>query len=105
MRNITQEDIEGRSLSAEEKGWLHQRGRHAEVELNEELYDGSTRLNRETGVNGEDNYDQWKIKELKEEGEGRVPPVDFTGCTLKEHFVLALRSWDLEHPEEDDTKE
>lgn len=117
MRMITQEDVTTRPLTENEKGWLRQRDRHAQVDLNEELFGrpveadsderevgvgphSSTGHGREAGSDGDyDNYDQWKIRELKEEGEARTPPVDFTGCTKKEDFVLAMRSWDLEHPE------
>lgn len=109
MRYFTAEDIEGRPLTEEEKGWLRQRERFAEVNRNEELFGrevvaGSGEIEVGTGHKPDtesdgDNYDQWKIKELREEGEARVPPVDFTGCTLKEHFVLAMRAWDMEHPE------
>jgi hypothetical protein len=118
MRIITAEDIEGRPLTEDEKGWLRQRDRHAEVDRNEAIHgrrvqDGSDELEFGTGSqptapiqdDDGDNYDSWKIKELKEEGEGRKPAVDFTGCTKKEDYVLALRAWDLEHPEDETPKE
>lgn len=120
MRTITAEDVKSRALTADEKGWLAQRDRHAEVEENEALFGrevvaGSGEIEAGTGPqtpatpakddDDGDDYDSWKIRELKEEGEARTPPVDFTGCAKKEDFVLALRAWDLEHPEDDDTKE
>lgn len=118
MLTITEEDVTTRPLNENEKIWLRQRSRHAEVDRNELLFGRPVEAGseeREVGVGqqqfltpdqmptttppAEDNYDSWKIKELKEEGEARTPAVDFTGCSLKEHYILALRSWDLEHPE------
>lgn len=99
MRIITQEDIEGRALTPEEKGWLEQRDRHAEVERNEELFDGEEE--DDEGLESEaDNYAAWKNKELLEEGARREPPVDFSGATKKSEYIAALRAWDVEHPEE-----
>lgn len=110
MRNITQEDIEGRPLTADEKGWLRQRDRHGEVDLNEALHgrpviEGEDEIEfgggAESPTEGEgDDYDSWKKSELKEEGESRTPPVDFSGCTNKLEMVAALRAWDAAHPEE-----
>lgn len=109
MRNITREDIEGRPLTAEEKGWLCQRDRYADVDLNEALYgrpvqEGQDEIEfgpHSTLIQDEgDDYDSWKIKELKEEGEGRDPAVDFSGCTKKDEYITALRAWDAAHPEE-----
>lgn len=111
MRIITLEDVTSRMLTADEKGWLEQRDKHAWVQQNEELFGreviaGSGEIEvgsvpEKLAESAPDNYDSWKIRELKEEGEGREPAVDFTGCTKKEDFVLALRSWDLEHPDTD----
>jgi hypothetical protein len=113
MRTITSDDVTGRMLSADEKGYLEQRGRHADVELNESLFGrevvaGSGEIEVGSGPAAapempaaEDNYDQWKNQELLDEGGARVPPVDFTGCTKKADYVLALRAWDLEHPDTD----
>lgn len=116
MRTITAEDILDHALTENEKGWLRQRDKGHWVDENERLFgrpveDGSD--DREVGVGPSsastektdeptDNYDSWKIKELKEEGEGRTPAVDFTGCSKKEDYVLALRSWDLEHPDNEE---
>lgn len=47
----------------------------------------------------DDDYDKWKVEELKAECEGRVPKVDTTGITKKEHYIAALRTWDAEHPD------
>lgn len=115
MRCITEEDVTTRPLTEDEKGWLRQRDRHSWVNLNEELHGRPVEKGsdeREVGVGpatpilhseqAADNYDSWKIKELKEEGEGRSPAVDFTGCSKKEDYVLALRSWDLEHPDNEE---
>jgi len=116
MRNITRADIESRPLTAEEKGWLRQRDRHAEVDLNEALHgrpviEGEDEIERELGVGPSstpaeggvdegDDYDNWKKAELREEGESRTPPVDFTGCTSRAEMIAAMRAWDAAHPEE-----
>lgn len=99
MREITKEDIKGRALTADEKGWLIQRGRQAEVDKNEQYFD-------DEDDNGEhdaetDNYGSWKNKELIAEGERREPPVDFSEYEAnKAGYVAALRAWDVAHPEE-----
>lgn len=99
MRNITQEDIMSRALTPEEKGWLRQRDRHAEVEQNEELFDGEEEDEGDAEDSDTDNYSSWKNKELIDEAARRDPPVDFTGLTKKSEYVEALRAWDAEHPE------
>lgn len=111
MRNITAENILERELTSDEKGWLIQREKFALVAANEAEFgrpviDGEP--DREVGVgktaddeSDGDNYEQWKVAELKEEGEGRTPAVDFTGCSKKADYVLALRAWDMEHAEKE----
>lgn len=96
MRTITKEDVEGRALTKDEKGWLIDRGRQAEVDENEELYDAEDEDAEDAG----DNYGSWKNQELLEEGARREPPVDFAGATKKSELAAALRAWDSEHPGE-----
>lgn len=118
MRTITAEDVRTRALTGDEKGWLRDRDRHGEVDLNEEIFgrevvEGSGELQFGTGpatVGGTDedegdDYENWKKQELIDEGAGREPAVDFTGCNVKADYVAALRAWDVAHPEDDDTKE
>lgn len=111
MRKITAADVEERPLTAEEKGWLRQRDRHAEVDLNESIH-GRPVIEGEDEIEGAlfgqnsgdedegDDYESWKKAELLEEGAGRTPAVDFSGCTTKADMVAALRAWDAAHPEE-----
>ena len=98
MRVLTKEDIEGRELTDDEKGWLVQRDRHAEVAKNEELFGGDY-VEGEPGASDPDNYDSWKNQELLDEGAKRDPAVDFAGCTKKSDYVAALRAWDEEYGE------
>lgn len=115
MRKITAADIESRPLTAEEKGWLRQRDRHADVDLNEAIHGrpvvegedeiegalfGAQNAGDAGGVDEGDDYESWKKQELIDEGNGRTPAVDFTGCTTKADLVAALRAWDAAHPEE-----
>lgn len=46
-----------------------------------------------------DDYDSWKVAELKAEAETR-DGLDITGLTKKPEFIAALRTWDQAHPEE-----
>lgn len=100
MRSITKEDIETRALTADEKGWLIDRERQADVDRNEELFDADDEDDPELDADS-DNYGSWKNKELLAEGARREPPVDFTEFEDKKSgYVAALRAWDVAHPEE-----
>lgn len=49
----------------------------------------------------EDDYDQWKVSELKAEAEKREPPAtiaDGANAREKQPWVDALRRWDTENP-------
>src|SRR6478609_2459960 len=105
MRTITREDVMSRALTADEKGYLLDRDRHDEVAANEALFGreveaGSGEIEVGTGNAGAasdledegDDYESWKIRELKEEGEGREPAVDFSNCSVKADYVAALRA-------------
>lgn len=107
-------------LSDEEKGWLRQRDRHAEVEANERRFakkakaaattevkepdDDETEGTEEVPVIGEetfdDDYDSWKVAELKAEAEGRDPEIDTSTLKVKADYVAALRTWDKANPDE-----
>jgi hypothetical protein len=100
MRNITAEDIKNRALTDDEKGWLLQRDRHADVAKNEELFDGSEDDASESSDEFDDEYDSWKNRELLDEGAKRDPAVDFSAYDQnKAGYIAALRAWDQEHPE------
>lgn len=47
----------------------------------------------------EDDYDSWKVAELKAEAETREPAIDLTGITKKPDFIAALRTWDAANAE------
>ena len=87
-------------LSDEDKAWLRQRDKHAEIEANEAKFAEATKQSDDDGDNGpDDEYDSWKVAELVAEAGERKPPVDLTGITLKADIIAALRTWDAEHPE------
>jgi hypothetical protein len=46
----------------------------------------------------EDDYDQWKVAELRDEAAKRQPPVDVTDLK-KDEIITAMRAWDAAHPE------
>ena len=102
MRVITAEDIKSRALTEDEKGWLADRGRQADVAQNEKLFTGDEDDDESgDGLGADtDNYDQWKNKELIDEAARREPPVDLSNCTKKAEYIAALRAWDVAHPEE-----
>ena len=97
-------------LSEDDKAWLRQRDRHAEIEANEDRFSpGRTefKANDDDAAKGAtqkddvppDDYDKWKVPELAEEAARRDPPVDLTGISKKPDIIAALRTWDAAHPE------
>jgi hypothetical protein len=46
-----------------------------------------------------DDYDSWKVAELKEEAATRTPPVVVASDARKPDVIQALREWDREHGE------
>lgn len=105
MRNIDWD----KPLSEDDEAWLQQR-------LTPELQD-KIKANREKfNLDGADvpeefeggdkvsdlppdDYDQWKVAELREEAGNRDPAVDITGLTTKADLIAAMRTWDAAHPE------
>lgn len=107
MRNIDWT----KPLSEDDKAWLRDRDRHAEIDAHEAQFstaaddepadDDDEITESETGadvedVEIEDDYDDWKLAELKDEANGRTPPVDIAGLK-KDQIITALRVWDGEH--------
>jgi hypothetical protein len=112
-------------LSEDDKAWLRQRDRHAEIEANEDRFssgrsdfkvndDDAAKIATEkdklvstegTGTPAAppelapDDYDSWKVAELREEAGNREPAIDLTGVTVKADIIAALRTWDAAHPE------
>lgn len=110
-------------LSEDDKAWMRQRDRHAEIQANEEQFgdgepefaandDDQQKIDAKkaeiAAVQGTastkselppDDYDKWKVPELAEEAARRDPPVDLTGISKKPDIIAALRTWDAAHPE------
>ena len=111
-------------LSEDDKAWLRQRDRHAEIEANEDRFssgrdfkandedqakideqkakiDGSSSSGDATAPSElpPDDYDSWKVAELREEAGNRDPKIDLTGVTVKADIIAALRTWDAANPE------
>lgn len=57
----------------------------------------STQTATETGP--EDDYDQWKVQELKAEADSRDPRVEYASDARKTDLIAALRQWDQDNPE------
>ena len=45
-----------------------------------------------------DDYESWKVDELRTEAGSRTPPVDVPSGARKPELIAALRKWDSEHP-------
>jgi hypothetical protein len=48
----------------------------------------------------DDDYDNWKVVELREEAATRTPPVEVASDARKPDIIAALREWDRQHPTE-----
>lgn len=101
MRNIDWE----KPLSDDDRLWLEQR---LTPELKDKIAENDARFvvdsesSDSTGTKAPefaDDYDKWKIDELKDEADGREPKVDITGLSKKADIIAALRTWDAEHPD------
>jgi len=98
-------------LSEDDKAWLRDRDKHSEIEANEARFAENLLLNPKLKIEDEDededsgetqdDYDSWKVQELKDEAVKRDPPVDLTGLSKKEQLIEALRAWDREHPDDE----
>jgi hypothetical protein len=90
-------------LSEEDKGWALQRDMHEQVEANEKRFakasEGDDGKTDAEGGPTPDDYDKWKVEELRTEAESRDPAVDLTGVTLKADIIAKLREWDAEYPD------
>lgn len=87
-------------LSEDDKAWLRQRDKHAEIEENERRFGAPAEFKEQTDTDEvADDYDKWKVEELKTEAGTRLPEVDITGLTKKADLIAALRTWDAANPE------
>lgn len=91
-------------LSEEDKGWALQRDMHEQVAANEAKFKTGTKKPKAAegpeAVEIKDDYDSWKLNELKEEAANREGLVT-TGMATKADYIAALRTWDAENPEAD----
>jgi hypothetical protein len=94
MRNIDWE----KALTEEDMKWLSQR---MTPELEDKINQNKSKFKTSAIKTGEfqDDYDKWKVDELKTEAEGREPAIDVTGLKTKVDLIAALRTWDAEHPD------
>jgi hypothetical protein len=87
-------------LSAEDKAWALDRDMAEKVAENEARFAEAAKTDDSgDGSTPDDDYDKWKVEELKAEAEGREPAVDLTGKTLKADIIAALREWDAAYPD------
>ena len=102
MRTI---DIKAAPLTDEERGWLTQRERFADIAENDRLFAGDSEEDDddEDAGDGEadDDYPSWKKKELETEAGSRTPPVDLSELRTKAEYIEALRAWDAQHADDE----
>lgn len=101
-------------LSDDDKLWLSQR---MTPELQDKITANETRFGNEDGENSsfgnegveggaageneakfDDDYESWKLAELKAEAEGR-DDLDVTGLKNRPDYIAALRTWDAANPD------
>lgn len=95
MRNIDWD----KPLTEEDLTWLGQR---MTPELEDKIKANQAKHGAkatESGAEFTDDYDKWKVDELRTEAEGREPAIDLSGVKTKADFIAALRSWDAENPD------
>jgi hypothetical protein len=94
-------------LSADDKAWAMDREElHTKVAANEARFAKGAAAKvaadpgaeAETPAKAEDDYDQWKLVELREEAAKRRPPIEVEGLKRPE-IIAAMRAWDTAHPE------
>jgi hypothetical protein len=88
-------------LSEDDKAWLRQRDKHAEVEANEKRFavEADPTGSSDDDDEATDDYDKWKVPELAAEAAKREPAVDITGLSKKSDLIAALRTWDAANPD------
>lgn len=88
-------------LSEDDKLWLCTVNRQHDVDENQKRFAAAAQEEPpdelEQPLVEEDDYDAWKVSELRHEAESRDPVVDLTGKTRKEEIIAALRQWDSEN--------
>lgn len=95
MRDINWDE----PLTEDDKTWLAQRmtpDLKAKIDANQARFAEVEELDDDDELDDdvEDNYDSWKVAELKAEAQKRQPAIDTTGMTKKDEFIAALRTWD-----------
>jgi len=100
-------------LSEEDIAWASQRDMHDKIQANRDRFskkagavdaDDDSKIvdavGTEAGEDDEpaDDYDSWKVAELREEAGKRDPVVDVEGLK-KDEIIAALRDWDAANPD------
>jgi|tagenome__1003787_1003787.scaffolds.fasta_scaffold13317221_1 hypothetical protein len=88
-------------LSDDDKAWLLDRDQHAKVAANEQQFASSDDEDETDGTTEEpdDDYDDWKVAELRKEAGDRDPAIEGAATMKKDELITALRVWDGEHGE------
>jgi hypothetical protein len=89
-------------LSDEDRAWAVQRSPKydKQIEANDAQFAGkAAEVESDEDEGPIDEYDKWKVDELRAEAASREPAVDLTGITLKADIIAALRTWDAEYPD------
>jgi len=82
-------------LTEDDKAWLRDRDMHAEIETHEAKFAPEP---KDLTPAFDDDYDSWKIGELRAEAEAREG-LDTAGLKNKPDYIAALRTWDAANPE------
>lgn len=93
-------------LSEDDIAWCLDRDMHDKVKANQDRFSGEADDeppvvvvdNDNPPAELEDDYDSWKVAELREEAGKRNPVVDVEGLK-KDEIITALRAWDAANPE------
>lgn len=86
-------------LTEDDKLWLGQR---LTPELKDKIAANEARFSEvedDDDDDFDDEYDSWKVAELRTEAESREG-LDLTGVKTKPELIAALRTWDAAHPDE-----
>jgi len=97
-------------LSEEDIAWASQRDMHDKIQANRDRFSkkaGAVDADDDSKIvdaapDGDDepadDYDSWKVAELREEAGKRDPVVDVEGLK-KDEIIAALRDWDAANPD------
>lgn len=99
-------------LSDADIAWASQRDMQDKIQANRDRFskkagavdsnDDSTIIDANDGVEvapEADDYDAWKVAELREEASRRYPVIEGAASMRKDEVIAALREWDAANPE------